>query len=336
MDSTLKTVFLLTTANLVNDIVEVETKDFCRLNVKVSYRVNFEGDPNRWFNVDNYVKFMCDHMRSKVRSAVQKLGIEEFYGNHTDILRDIILGVSAGKGTARTGTAFEENGMRIYDVEVLGLTMQNADVEKMLVAAQRDVIQNTLVLASERRKLDYVKESEDLKRQTELARAETERAAMELLATTAEHKLKMNTTVIETNAKTQSMQAANELDIAKAKSEITKLHLDEQVTKREAEISLDQKVQALKLNEIHAQVQAVCDKAAAIQPDLIAALSTFGERAMVEKVAESMAPLSILTGGRKSVLEALQELIKGTPLANQLQSVIDGKPTNGSSKGAHS
>jgi len=51
---------------------------------------------------------------------------------------------------------------------------------------------------------------------------------------------------------------------------------------------------------------------------------------MVEKVAESMAPLSILTGGRKSVLEALQELVKGTSLANQLQTVID-KP-NGAAK----
>lgn len=42
--------------------------------------------------------------------------------------------------------------------------------------------------------------------------------------------------------------------------------------------------------------QAVIDKASAVSPDLIAALSAFGERAMIEKVAQSMAPLSILGG----------------------------------------
>ena len=48
----------------------------------------------------------------------------------------------------------------IFDVEVLGVEMQNPEVEKMLVAAQRDVIQSTLVLASERRKLDFTKQTD--------------------------------------------------------------------------------------------------------------------------------------------------------------------------------
>lgn len=335
-DNMLKTVFLLTQANQVSDIIDVETKDFCQLKVKVSYRVNFEGDANKWFSVDNYVKFLCDHMRSRVRNAVQKLGIEEFYGNHTDILRDVILGKaqsvdgSPKSKTSRPGTVFEENGMKIYDVEVLGITMTNPEVEKMLVNAQREVIQNALVLAGERRKLDYVKESETLKRQEALTRAETQQANFELQATNAKRKLDLDLTVIEANAKTQSEQLARDLEAAEARGEITKLQLEQAKTAREQEIALDKLAQALKLAETQAQVNAVVEKAKAISPDLIAALQQFGERAMVEKVAESMAPLSLLTGGRKSVLEALQELLKGTALANQLQTVID-KP-NGASK----
>jgi len=329
MDHPYQTVYLQTTANMVSDLVEVETKDFCRLNVKVSYRVNFEGDPNNWFNVDNYVKFLCDHMRSKVRNAVQKLGIEEFYGNHTEILRDVILGKSPGKGEQRPGASFPENGMRIYDVEVLGVAMNNPEVEKMLVNAQREVIQNTLVLAAERRKLEFVKEAEDLKRQTELARAETQQAQTELAIANAKRKLELDLTVIEANAKTQSEQIAKELETEKARDEIATVARARGVADREAQLELDQKAQALKLVEIQAQVQAVVDKSKAISPDLVAALSAFGERAMVEKVAEAMAPLGILSGGKKSVVEILQELLKGTVLSQQLGTVLAENKPNG-------
>lgn len=329
MDKPFQTVYLQVKNNVVSDIVEVETKDFCRLNVKLSYRVNFEGAPEQWFNVDNYVKFLCDHMRSKIRNAVQKLGIEEFYSNHTEHLRDIILGKSPGKGEPRPGTKFEENGMRIYDVEVLENKMQNPDVEKMLVNAQRDVIQNTLVLASERRKLDYVKESEELKRQEAMTRAETQRSNFELQAETAKRKLELDLTVIEANAKTQSEQIAKELEAAQARGEITKLQLEQNKAAREQDLSIEAQAQQLKLREIEAQVQAVVEKSKAISPDLVAALSAFGERAMVEKVAEAMAPLGILSGGKKSVVEILQELLKGTALSNQLGTVLKEGPTNG-------
>jgi major vault protein len=334
-DHPYQTVYLQVKNNVVSDIIDVETKDFCGLKVKVCYRVNFEGDPNKWFNVDNYVKFLCDHMRSRIKNAVKKFGIEEFYGNHTDILRDEVLGkvqaASEGKAKGvRPGTVFEENGMKIYDLEVLGASLTNPEVEKMLANAQREVISNALVLAGERRKLDYVKESEELKRQEALTKAETQQANFELQATTAKRKLELDLTVIDANAKTQSEQITKELEAATARGEITKLQLSQSKASREQELALDGQAQQLKLKEIEAQVQAVVDKAKAISPDLIAALQQFGERAMVEKVAESMAPLSILTGGRKSVLEALQELVKGTALATQLQSVID-KP-NGAAK----
>lgn len=342
MDKPYKTVYLQTKANMVSDVIEVETKDFCRLNVKLSYRVNFEDDPNNWFNVDNYVKFLCDHMRSKVRNAVQKMGIEEFYGNHTEILRGVILG-QPSKDKGRPGQAFTENGMRIYDVEILGVAMQNPDVEKMLINSQREVIQNTLVLATERRKLDFLKETEVLKRESELARDATMQAQMELQAEQARRKLSFDLALIEANAKTAAERFAVEMAASKARAEFDKLtaqadaetsaiELQKENARRAAELDFNQKNQELKLAEIRAQVSAVVEKAKAISPDLVAALQAFGERAMVERVAEAMAPLGLITGGKKSVVEALSELLRGTDLAKQLQTVID-KPTktNGSS-----
>jgi len=38
-------------------------------------------------------------------------------------------------------------------------------------------------------------------------------------------------------------------------------------------------------------------------------------------VAESMAPMALITGGKKSVVEALAELLKGTDVAKHLDSL---------------
>lgn len=325
MDNPLKTVFLLTKANKVSDIVEVETKDFCRLNVKLSYRVNFEGDTSRWFNVDNYVKFLCDHMRSKIRNAVQKHGIEEFYSNHTDILRDVILGAGV-EGQPRAGTLFEENGMRIYDVEVLGVSMQNADVEKMLINAQREVIQNTLVLATERRKLDYTTETEDLKQKAEVLRADTLRKSLNLQAETAQIKHELDLATIAANAKTEQDRIAAELAAQTARSEISDVQRKVQAANDAAQLERLAKQQELELKKTEAQVQAIVEKAKAISPDFIAALNAFGERAMIEKVSAAMAPMALLGGD--SVLDVMKKLLEGTTLGKHLESSV----TNGTTK----
>lgn len=344
MDKPFQTVYLQTTANMVSDLVEVETKDFCRLNVKLSYRVNFEGDPNQWFNVDNYVKFLCDHMRSKIRNAVRKYDVQEFYSNQTEILRDVILGKSSGDGTPRAGTTFAENGMRIYDVEILNVALQNAAVEKMLVDAQRSVIDNTLLLAAEKRKLSFIQESEAIKRQVAETNAETLRRSLELASEKAKLQLQHDLTVIESNAKAeaeriakereaQDARAANELAAEKQQAEVSAVQLEVQKASDAQRLEQERLKQELELQKLTAQVQGLVEKAKAIDPQLIAALQAFGEKAMVEKVAEAMAPLSILGGG--SVVDVLKKLLEGTNLAKQLEPVTNVVNNNGGTRGRH-
>lgn len=346
-DKLCKTYYLQVTNNMVSDIVEVETRDFCRLTVKLSYRVNFEGNSEKWFAVDNYVKFLCDAMRSRIRSAVQKLGIEEFYGNHTPILRDIILGAKPAEGGERTGTMFAENGMRIYDAEVLGIQMQNQDVEKLLVAAQRSVIQNTLVLAEERRKLDFVKETEELKRETASAQAETTRATLELQRVNAQRKLELDLALIANSAKQQSEQLAVEaattaaratLNLAneKAAAEVAAVELETAEARQASERTHQAALQALELAKLTAQTEATKEKATAISPQLVAALEAAGNKEVAMKLAESFNVLGIIGGGKKSVAEIFSELLKGTVLGPQLAAVVKGEKSesNGSSKTA--
>ena len=140
-----KTVYLRTDNNKVSDIVRIQTRDLVDITVKLSYRVNFEGEPDKWFNVENYVKFLCDHARSVLKGQGQKRKVEEFSINGVDIVRDTLLG-TADQAGGRPGMAFTENGMRITDVEVLGIEIDDKNIAQILNKAQHDIVRANIDL----------------------------------------------------------------------------------------------------------------------------------------------------------------------------------------------
>ena len=158
----MKTVYLQTRNNVVSDIITIETKDLINVDVRLSYKVNFEGDSTKWFNVSDYVKLLSQHMRSLIRNAVKKLTIEEFNNGATDIIRNCILGSS--KEGKRKGRSFDENGMKIYDVEVLNLNIGDHDIASMLIDNQHDTVEQNLKIAQLEKALEYTKKKEGLKR----------------------------------------------------------------------------------------------------------------------------------------------------------------------------
>lgn len=324
-DQLIRTSFLKTDSNIVTDVVEVETDDFCKLKLKVSYRVCFEGDEKKWFNVENYVKFLCDHMRSRIRNKVQKIGVEQFYGSHTDILRDVVLGEKVdaeGNPRERPGAAFKENGMRIYDVEVLSVEMVNKEIEKLLVDHQRRAIETTLLLKSKRQTLDNTKELEVITQQTEEIQAETRRRKMALEADEATRRLERDLTVIDANAKAKAEEQTVALAAVKAQAQVHQVEIDQKIASARAQIALDKEAQANKLAALEAEVRAAVEKGKAFTPDLIAALTAFGDKELIERVSKSMAPLSILGG--ESVQEVLGKLLAGSPLAKHLLPAANG------------
>lgn len=318
-DNLLRTAFLLTRANKVSDVVRVETKDFCKLDVKLSYRVNFEGEPESWFGVENYIKFLCDHMRSKLRNAVKKIGVEEFYSKSDDIVRDVVLGKSvdpASGKVSRTGTKFDENGMHIYDVEVLDVLLEDKDISGLLVQAQRETIDHTLKLARERRAFEYAKESEVIKQMTAEAKAETSRKQSSIVLQELENELKTELAKIDSQNQTEGQRCRLSLASEQAKYQEAAVRLKAVKEAEEQSLSFEVARQAQRTEWLRAEIQGHVDRAKAVSPDLIAALNSFGERELVERVAKSMAPMAILGGD--SVLEILRKLVDGTPLAKHL------------------
>ncbi|MCS7074091.1 MAG: hypothetical protein NZ108_06465, partial [Bacteroidia bacterium] len=310
----LKTVYLRVSNNKVSDIVTVETSDFCEVSIHLSYRLNFEGEPEKWFAVENYVKHLTDHGLSLLRNAIKKVSITDFHTNGIDIVRDTILGkIENGK---RPGRKFEENGMVVYDVEVLDIEIGDPTIEEMLVKAQHDVIKQNLDLAAEQRKLEFVQKHEQV--QQEILKAQYETTSQQLKI--QQEQLLLQKAIDLARIQSEIEQKQTKLKAQEAEQELhNKIAAEElQRNKSLSEFAIQQETQKveLRLKELAAEVKAVVDKAGAISPELIAALQAFSDKALAEKMAETMAPLAILGG--KSVAEVFANLVQGTPIARHL------------------
>ena len=311
----LKTVYLRVLHNKVSDLVTVETRDLCQVSVRLSYRVNFEGDSHKWFEVENYVKFLTDHIRSLLRHILKQHGVEEFYTNAVRIIRDTILGTPDEKGL-RPGKLFAENNMRIYDVEVLDVGIEDKTIAKMLIDGQHNAVEQTLDIAAEKRKLELTQQKETIAQQIAQAQAATEQLGIDLEIQEVQKRLGLNLTKIESEVAAQRKELDAKLAEQKSLDKINEAELARLKAKSDLAIGVAQQELAQRLEELKGDVAAVVDKAQAVSPQLIAALQAFGDKALAERMAASMAPLAIL-GGR-SVAEVFGQLVKGTVLEHVL------------------
>lgn len=312
----LKTVYLRTLNNKVSDRITAETKDFCDVNITVSYRMNFTGEPEKWFNVENYVKFLTDHLRSVVRNALKQYNVTDFYANGISIIRDIVLGKRTEENK-RSGWLFAENGMQIYEVEVLDIELMDKGIQDLLFKAKHDEIRKNLELQNRQKELDFTRETETIVQEISLTRSLTKQKAIDLEKTEAAKQLELGLQKLEAELKVQQEELAMELQEQANALEVNRLKLQKDRETQDLQLEVSNRLLEQRLQELKAQVDAVVNKAQAVSPDLIAALQAFGDKALAEKMAETMAPLSIIGG--KSIVDVFAQLLKGTKLEKILQ-----------------
>jgi major vault protein len=300
-----RTAYLRVLNNKVSDVVDVETQDLVGLTLRLSYRVNFAGEAVRWFQVENYVKFLTDHMRSRLRNAVKRMGIEDFYARSIDVVRDAVLG-APGTDTARPGRYFEENGMNIYDVEVLDVSIGDEEIADLLLAAQ------------------HTRLTEGIKQDVARSRSTTLLSELALKREELARQLELDLAQIESRRQAEAGKLSAALEQQEALGQINHRELGREKEKRDLELGVAAAQLEQRVAELRAEVEAVVAKAGAVSPDLIAALSAFADKDLAGKMAQSMAPLAIL-GGR-SVADVLAQLLRGTPLESALRPRITEKP----------
>lgn len=304
-NSLMKTVYLQTQNNIVSDIIDVETKDLVDVKIRLSYRVNFTGDNKKWFNVANYVKLMTQHLRSVVRNKVKKITIEDFNDNAADILRDTILG-PAEEGKKRLGKTFEENGMQVYDIEVLNITIGDSDISYYLKDYQKHIVEQNLKMNKLQKDLNNTKKEETIKREI-----------LEENAKTDEIRNKINLNNIETRNSIELLKVNAEKTKQEVIDDISKMVLDIQKLNDEQKLNVKLQKSDIRTSEYERQMQA-------IQPKLIEAMITLGGVKTTEILAKNLKE----QGGnwtdifKKGGVEGLLETVKGTPLYDNLMAVI--------------
>ena len=280
----LPTCFLLVDGNKVSDRLEVRTSDHVQLEVRLSYRVSFSSSPGaddaRWFNVSNYVALLCDHLGSIVRAAVRATPIDRFHAESTEILRGAVLGEK--KGDKRTGREFEENGMLVYDVEVLEVQILDSDVDELLTDAQRSAITS-----------EVARRKEGLRLLTEQAKHTVDRAVFEAQRQTQEAELALEAARRQlAAAKAEGKVEAARIEVlGKAKTDADALELASvaQTLARARTAEIDERALTAQVNAFRAQMESM-------QPELIATLKTLGNQQLAASLTQHLGPLAILGG----------------------------------------
>lgn len=308
----LNTAYLRVMNNKISDVIDAVTKDNCNVKLRLSYRVNFEGNLKKSFNVEDYVKFLTDHMRSLGKAVIKGVGIEAFYENPHGIIRDAFLGEKTEKNAERAGRVFKENDMRVYEIEVLSVSIGDDEIEDMLADNQNDTVRQSLQLAEITRNVEFEKAKQVLLR----------KKADEILTTTLNViKNQKTENIKQLEIDLQGEDSKKQLvDVKKLitvlNEEINDISATAEVERKSkkglAMLEHSEKMLKLKLEHIEAEVKAVVEKGKAISPQLIAALQALGDKNLISSLSENMSIWGHLGG--KSVVDVMQNLLKGTKL----------------------
>ena len=327
-DRTLKTVYLRHENNKVSDVISVETSDFVRANIKVSYCVDFDMEhKDKWFSIDNYVKYLCDRMRSLLKRAAKQYTINEFYQNYSDIVRNVVLGLRAetenadGDNKHRGHRFFSENGMFVHDVEVLDLSVQR-DIENMLLDSQHEMIRKTLELADAKAEADIAEAMAVAEQKKQELRTQELLNKMDLQKQEAEHKLSIQAQInrqqeAEDRAKREAekdMQPIlDAISAAKEKREAAehKARQDRIDAENKAYVEHQQALASVEAAKQAAYAETVKSIMSSISPDLIAAIEMGGKCDLMSMMTEHMSPYALANG--ESVVETTQKLLNGLP-----------------------
>lgn len=307
-----KTVYLRTMNNKVSDIVEVTTSDKVQVELKLSYRVNFEGDdPNLWFEVENYVKYLCDHARSMLKGMGQKKKIEELDSNGVDIIRDLLLG-KAAEGAKRPGMVFADNGMRMTEVEVLGINIKDAEISKLLSNAQHKVVSQNIELHQAKKDLEVTISKEEIQRDKDKAAWETAKAKtlidMEKLDSTKALNLARLTAEKENATQQKDVEEAKEavLDLSGARK------LARAKTEADQDIGILKAKSDVKLAEEKAITENTCSRFEAAQKGFTEAVAILHNQETLVKVAEAMSVQHFIGGN--SLSDVIIKVFQGSGL----------------------
>ena len=315
-----QTVYLRIDNNKIPDTINVQTKDFVDVQMKVSYCINFlEAHKDKWFSVENPVKFLCDKLRGMLKREVKKYNIEEFYNKAADIVRTVTLDLEAEKKSKTPnpmGRFFAENGMFVSDVEVLAVAVER-NVAMMLEKRQADMIQKSLDLSSATARMEVVTKLAEYEKQEAELKFKNEKNQIDLNKQLETERMSAREALEEKKRAELMASKKAESDLQVVLDAISAAKLDRAKREDAAKIETEKQLAELEKAKQAAYAETVKKIMEAVSPDLIAAMNSQSNAQMLSAVTQSMSPLAIANG--ESIADTTNKLLRGT----SLESVID-------------
>src|SRR5699024_6676499 len=335
-DNLLKTVYLRVENNKISDLIKVETKDFVSVLIKVSYCVDFIDQDNtgkrykdKWFSVENYVKYMCDRERSLIKREAKKYIVEEFYENASDIVRKVALDINDEKINVtentpanpinRTGRFFKENGMLVHDIEVLSVRIDDNDVSRMIDEHQKNVISESLKLTASKKELESAQEIANLELMAKKIQFDKDKEIEEL-------RNKMSRLMLDNENKLDDLHRAEEMKDREAKQKLQGVEdaihsaiLGRQKAEINLEIEKKDKMHKLDMAYEENTAKNVIAILGAVSPQLAAAMEERSNAELMTSLVESMSPYAMAEG--RPVEEYVNKLLRGTSMEEVISKV---------------
>ena len=323
-DNLLNTAFLRVDNNKVSDVVDVQTKDFVNVRFKISYCVNFMPEhKEKWFSIDNYVKYLCDHMRSMLKREAKQYDIEEYYAKATDIIRATALDMDVAEDDKpHAGRYFPENGMIVTDAEVLKIEVEGT-VASMINAHQKEMIKSTLELSDAAKRAKTMEQLASYEREEAKLRAET--AAYEAALT---HKTEMDRleNMSKLSAKKRAEEAAKnkaEQDMQNILDAIHKAKLARDRATDDERIKTEKALADIEAAKSKAYADTVASIMASIEDGLIEALTARTNADLANGIGAAVAPYAMAKD--ESAAEAVSTLLRGTPMESLIKGIVEAK-----------
>lgn len=321
-------VYLRVENNKVSDIIHVETADFVQADIKVSYAVNFlEEYKDKWFSIENYVKFLCDRERSILKAIVKQYDVETFYANSTDIIRSALLGTwdlddtnDSDDEVGDVSVVFEENGMQICDVDVLSIHLDD-DVEGMIASQQEEIISKSLNLTLQKKSLTLKKELADIEKQKLLIDRELKLAELAKKKAVDEAVYATNIASIEAKAAADEIEQKEELEYQNRRKQISQAEIDTAKVKENFELEGIRQRNNIRQVERRSQTSQITDVLDKISPRLVAAMENNSNAMLVESITKNISPYALARD--EKAVDVLSKLLHGMPIDGAIENILD-------------
>jgi len=318
-DHILRTGFLRIENNKVADIIHAQTADFVDVDIKVSYCVNFlDSYRDKWFNVENYVKYLTDHMRSLLKREIKKYNIQEFYNDSTDIVRNIVLNISPDSSTI--GRTFHENGMFVYDVDVLSIKVDEY-FEDIFTRHQDEIVQKTLDLANAEAQYEVSKKlNEFALKEAELDNQKRLKIAEYNHQLTIDN-MNKEELIAEKQHAIEEAAAQARYDAQELLNAIQAEELKRNKAQTDAVIDKQRDIAAIEKAKQESYANTIKTIVEAIGPDLVAALTARANADILDSATKHMSPYAIAKD--EAVADTINTLLRGTTLENVVENITN-------------